>query len=171
MKMMLKTPIVLVLITAVGATVFRSVHSPSPTPPTPPMSPTTSMKKLTPVLTVDAVEPAAAFWTERLGFRRTMEVPAEGGAGLQFAALEKDGVEIMYQTRASLAADQPKLAGDEYRTMLFIEVSDLDAVERALSGVEVVVPRRTTFYGMDELTVREPGGSIVVFAQPTGQEN
>jgi len=50
----------------------------------------------------------------------------------------------------------------------FIEVSDIESVVRALEGVDVVVPRRQTFYGMDEIGVREPGGHIVMFAQPTG---
>jgi hypothetical protein len=35
-----------------------------------------------------------------------------------------------------------------------------------MEGVEVVSPRRTTFYGMHEIAVREPGGNVVVFAQP-----
>ena len=29
-----------------------------------------------------------------------------------------------------------------------------------------MVPRRQTFYGMDEIGVREPGGHVVMFAQP-----
>ena len=44
--------------------------------------------------------------------------------------------------------------------------SDKVAVERALEGIEPVIPRRRTFYGMDEVCVREPGGRVVVFAQP-----
>ena len=51
---------------------------------------------------------------------------------------------------------------------MFIEVSDVESVERALSGVGVVVPRRKTFYGMDEIGVKEPGGHVVMFAQPIG---
>jgi hypothetical protein len=38
-------------------------------------------------------------------------------------------------------------------------------VVRALEGVEPVIPRRTTFYGADELIVREPAGNVVTFAQ------
>ena len=123
-----------------------------------------TMKKLTPVLMVEKVEPCAEFWTSRLGFARTVELPHEGELG--FVILAKDGVEIMYQSRASVAADIPPLAGERHRTALFIEVSDVDAVERALEGVEIVHPRRRTFYGMDELIVREPGGNVVTFAQP-----
>lgn len=126
------------------------------------------MKKLTPVLIVDHVEPAAEFWSGRLGFQRTVELPHDGELG--FVILVKDGVEIMYQSRASVAADLPPLAEDTYRTALFIEVEDLDAVERAVQGVEIVSPRRTTFYGMAEITVREPGGNVVTFAQPMEEQ-
>ena len=39
--------------------------------------------------------------------------------------------------------------------------------EQALKGVEIVVPRRKTFYGADEIGVREPGGNAVIFGQHT----
>jgi uncharacterized glyoxalase superfamily protein PhnB len=122
------------------------------------------MKKLTPVLVVDSIEPAAAFWRDRLGFEQHLEVPHEGQPG--FVALNRDGVEIMYQTRASVAADMPALAEGPYRSVLFVEVKDLNAVERAMAGADVVTPRRRTFYGMDEIAVRDPAGNVVVFTQP-----
>ena len=50
-------------------------------------------------------------------------------------------------------------------TFLFIEVDDLNAVEKALKGVQPVVPRRTTFYGADELIVKDPAGNHVTFAE------
>ena len=148
---------VLLLLAAPAAAAVR------PNPTVPEEGPAMTMKKLTPVLVVDRVEPCAEFWTGRLGFRRTAEVPHDGALG--FVILEKDGVEIMYQSRASAAADLPPLAEGAHRTVLFLEVGDLDAVERAVQGVEVVSPRRTTFYGMHEIAVREPGGNVVVFAQ------
>lgn len=123
-----------------------------------------TMKKLTPILYVERIEPAIAFW-ERLGFARTAEVPHEDHLG--FLILQKDGVEVMYQTRDSVQADLPAVAErlTMEGSMLFIEVDDLDAVERALEGAERVVPRRKTFYGADELFVREPAGNLVGFAQ------
>ena len=149
----------LLLVLAGAAAAYRTVEAA-------PKAPAVAMRKLTPVLVVDRVEPAAAFWRERLGFEQQFEVPHEGAVG--FVSLTNGGVEIMYQSRASVAADLPSLAAGEHRTVLFIEVDDLDAVERAMQGVEIVHPRRTTFYGMHEITVREPGGNVVVFAQPTG---
>lgn len=125
------------------------------------------MKKLTPVLYVDEIESALTFWVDRLGFEKTMEVPHGGRLG--FVGLQKGAVEIMYQTRESVAADVPSLAESPTGgTFLFIEVEDVDAVEKALEGVEPVIPRRKTFYGADELVVREPGGNVITFAQMGG---
>jgi uncharacterized glyoxalase superfamily protein PhnB len=126
------------------------------------------MKKLTPIIVVDAIEPCLGFWTDRLGFEVTVTVPHEEHIG--FAILAKDNVEIMYQSRASVAADVP--AVEEHvggAPVLFIEVEDVDAVERALGGAEVLVPRRQTFYGMDEIFVRAPCGTVVGFAAPVGK--
>ena len=122
------------------------------------------MQKLTPVLYVEEIEPALPFWVDRLGFEKTAEVPQ--GDRLGVVILQKGGVEVMYQTRASVEHDVPALAGTPMGgSLLFIQVEDLDAVARALEGVEPVVPRRKTFYGADELIVREPAGNVVTFAQ------
>ena len=43
-------------------------------------------------------------------------------------------------------------------------VDALDEVIGALGDTEVVVPRRQTFYGMDEVFVRAPCGTLVGFA-------
>lgn len=119
--------------------------------------------KLTPILTVDAIEPCLPFWTDRLGFSKTTEVPHEDRIG--FVILERDGIEVMYQSMASVVADLPALASLPVGgSVLFIEVDDIDAVEKAMEGAEIVVPRRSTFYGAEEIFAREPGGHIVGFA-------
>jgi uncharacterized glyoxalase superfamily protein PhnB len=129
-----------------------------------PLPERSAMKRLTPVLYVEAIEPVLDFWVERLGFTRTAEVPE--GNDLGFVILENGPVQIMYQTRRSVQNDIPQLASSPMGgSFLFIEVEDLDAVVRALEGVEPVVPRRKTFYGADELIVREPAGNVVTFAQ------
>jgi uncharacterized glyoxalase superfamily protein PhnB len=127
---------------------------------------TITMKKLTPVLVVDEIEPCLPFWIDRLGFQKTVEIPE--GSKLGFVILQKDGVEVMYQSRASVEKDIPSMVPERggHPIGLFVEVSDVAAVERALEGVEIILPRRRTFYGMDEVGAREPGGNAVVFAQP-----
>jgi hypothetical protein len=127
---------------------------------------TSTMTKLTPVIVVDEIESCLAFWVDRLGFEKTVEVPE--GSRLGFVMLRKDGVEVMYQSRESVEKDVPAVLPERrgHSIALFVEVSDVAAVERALEGLEVIVPRRRTFYGMDEIGVREPGGNAVIFAQP-----
>ena len=122
------------------------------------------MNKLTPVLYVESIESALPFWVDRLGFEVTAKVPE--GDRLGFVILQKGNVEVMYQTIESVKQDVPELADSPLRgSFLFIQVDDLDAVEKALEGIAPVVPRRKTFYGADELIMREPAGNVVTFAQ------
>jgi uncharacterized glyoxalase superfamily protein PhnB len=122
-------------------------------------------KKMTPVLPVEAIEPVLPFWVERLGFEKTVEVPE--GERLGFVILVKGGVEVMYQSWASIAKDVPQMAREPRgTTFLYLEIepADFDDVVKQLAGVEVVLPVRKTFYGAREIGVREPGGNIVTFA-------
>ncbi|MFL5494641.1 MAG: VOC family protein [Gemmatimonadales bacterium] len=130
--------------------------------------PTVKLNKLSPVLVVEEIEPCLSFWVDRLGFTKVAEVPE--GNRLGFVMLQKDGIEVMYQSRESVRKDIPAMADvPAGGTNLYIDVADVAAVERAVKGVEVVVPRRKTFYGADEIGVREPGGNAIIFGQHTSQ--
>lgn len=131
------------------------------------------MNKLTPIMTVEAIEPCLPFWTDRFGFEVTATVPH--GDAIGFAMLQKGNVELMYQSRASVEGDLGPASAEtgheglveriaKSTTTLFIEVASLDEVVGALEGADVVVPRRQTFYGMDEIFVRAPCGTFVGFA-------
>ncbi len=119
------------------------------------------MTKLTPNLVVERIEDCLPFWT-RLGFTKTVEVP--DGDRLGFVILAKPPIEIMLQTRASVAGDVAPLADGPYRAMLYIEVDKLAPIKKALGDTPLVVPERTTFYGVRELIVRDPAGHIITFA-------
>ena len=130
------------------------------------MPDTAILKKLTPVLVVEAIEPSLAFFEKRIGFTKTVEVPHDGKIG--FAILVRDGVELMLQSEASVQADmgiasKPTLGSS---AALYVEVSDLEAIVKALEGVKLALARRKTFYGAEEVGVIEPGGHFIVFAQP-----
>jgi uncharacterized glyoxalase superfamily protein PhnB len=124
------------------------------------------IKKLTPVLMVDSIEPVLPLW-EALGFTRAVEVPH--GERLGFVILQSDGAEVMYQTFDSVRADEPKsLEGRRAigASALFVEVDDLDAVSaRVPAGSDVIVKRRKTFYGSTEMIVRDAAGNVVVLAE------
>ena len=47
---------------------------------------------------------------------------------------------------------------------LYVRVSNVELVVPAVADADVIVPLRKTFYGMHEITVREPGGHAVTFA-------
>lgn len=127
------------------------------------------LRKIVPIIAVDAIEPCLSFWTDRLGFALVVEVPHEDRLG--FVILVKDGFEVMYQTRASIDADVPEMAATTqgHGIVLYLDVDDINAVERMVAGLEVVVPRRTTFYNAEEIYVRAPCGTVVGFAQPGGE--
>lgn len=127
------------------------------------------VKRITPVLYVEKIEPCVDFWTSRFGFQKTAEVP--DGDHLAFVILQKDSLEIMYQSFASAAKDAPAIARDIEggRTFLYVEVEKLDPFIAAAKTANVVLPVRTTFYGAKEIGLKEPAGHVVVFAEMTAQ--
>jgi uncharacterized glyoxalase superfamily protein PhnB len=50
-------------------------------------------------------------------------------------------------------------------TFLYVEVGSLDNVIAAMDGVEVAMPERMAFYGAREITVKDPAGHFITFAQ------
>ena len=129
--------------------------------------PTATTKKLTPVLMVEAIEPCLPLWIDRLGWTKTVEVPEDDQLG--FVILAKDGAELMYQTWKSVEKDigSPPRRPQGTSVGIFIEVSDIDDIEKRIEGLPIALPRRKTFYGMEEIGVTEAGGHMVVFAQAT----
>ena len=124
------------------------------------------LRRVTAVLLVDRVEPTRDFF-KRVGFTAIVEI--REGDGLGFAILERDGVQLMVETR-----DNPResaalraVTRDSKSAQVFVEVDDLDAVIDSLRGAPVLVERHGTFYGADETTYTEPGGNLVTFAQFT----
>jgi hypothetical protein len=122
------------------------------------------VKRATPVLFVDSVAATRDFFA-RVGFTVTVEIPDGKAEG--FAILERDGVQVMVESRdnsnepAAVRAKSKKAAAAH----VFVEVDDLNAVVTALGRAEILVERHKTFYNSDELTYLEPGGHLVTFAQ------
>ncbi len=121
------------------------------------------LKRVSPVLFVDAIEPCLPLW-ETLGFTRTVEVPDNLGK-LGFVILARDGHEVMYQSRTSAKTDVPALAEGAWRSALYFEVDDLDGFAHLTKGAPAVFARRKTFYGAEEFGVRDAAGNVITFAQ------
>lgn len=119
--------------------------------------------KITPILFMQRIEASLEFWTQRLGFEKTVEVPQDDHLG--FVILIKDGGEVMLQTQESMDKDLgPEAQKFRGATTLFMEVADFADIRQRVAGAEIVVPERVTFYGMREIGVREPGGHLLIFA-------
>jgi uncharacterized glyoxalase superfamily protein PhnB len=126
---------------------------------------TMNVKRITPVLFAEEVEPCVKFWVDRLGFQKTAEVPE--GNKLGFAMLQKGNVELMYQSYASADKDASSISQLVRKgpTFLYVEVDSLDETIAAIHGAEVVMPVRTTFYGAKEISIKDPAGHFITFAQ------
>ncbi len=129
-----------------------------------------AISQSTPVLYVESIAPSLAFF-EALGFAKTMdvhEVPDDPSTPLGFCILQQGTQEVMLQTHQGAindAGDMDPAHFTSAHSFLFMQTDDLDAVERALAGNVVLIPRRKTFYGATEIGWREPGGHVVVVAQ------
>lgn len=122
-----------------------------------------NIEKVTPCRIVDRIEPCLPFWCGALGYEKRVEVPHDGAIG--FVLLEGPAGELMFQTRASLAADLPAVAAKRPDTVLFVDVVSLAEARKDAASAEVLVAERTTFYGTRETVVVDPQGTVVIFAQ------
>jgi len=124
-----------------------------------------AIKRITPILFAEEIESCIQFWTQRMGFTKTVEVPE--GDRLGFALLEKDGLELMYQSYASVEKDNPATAEAVKKgpAFLYIDVDDLERALAAVGNAEIVMPVRSTFYGSKEFGIKDPVGHYIIFAQ------
>jgi catechol 2,3-dioxygenase-like lactoylglutathione lyase family enzyme len=132
-----------------------------------------------PNLIVADMAPSIAFYRDLLGLKVTMSVSADkdySPDGLVddavFAALNWDGAELMLQTRDSLAAENPEFAAPPSggpMGIVFIRGYDPASVAERVPAEFHVRGPETTWYGMNELTLRDPDGHIVTLALPTGE--
>src|SRR4051794_6668639 len=129
--------------------------------------------KTTSVLIVERVEPVLPFWS-KLGITPSVQVPDEAAKDgrLAFVILSAEGLDVLYQTVASITGDTVASASDKQafrlepqQGTLYVEVDDLAQVESRLSGERLVMPRRKTFYGATEAGYADPAGNIVIFSE------
>ena len=126
------------------------------------------LKKLTPNLMVENVAKTLAFYRERLGFAVVTTLPDH--EPFDFAIVQRDGVELMFQSRLSLSENVPALTGSPIGASqtFYIEVTGIrDLYESLREKVELVVDFHTTFYGTQEFYFRDINGYILSFSEPS----
>jgi uncharacterized glyoxalase superfamily protein PhnB len=128
------------------------------------------LKKLTPNLMVEDVARTLAFYRETLGFQVITTLPEQ--EPFDFAIVQRDGVELMFQSRPSLSENVPALTGSPIGASqtFYIEVTGIgDLYEALREKVEIVVDFHTTFYGTQEFYFRDINGYILSFSESSQQ--
>ena len=133
-------------------------------------------KKLTTNMMVEDVSRTVDFYSEVLGFELVMGVPENSqeivttrqkGQALGFAIMKCGNIEMMFQTKQSLAKEIPEFEGMEIGGALtfYIEVQDVKGLYAKLKDkVTIVKDMQKTFYGMQEFYIRDCNGYILTFA-------
>ncbi|HEV2653407.1 MAG TPA: VOC family protein [Ktedonobacteraceae bacterium] len=124
------------------------------------------LNKLTPNIMVEDVNRALQFYKEALGFEIVATVPDEGQ--FDWAMLKRDGVEIMFQSRASLGAEIPVLQQREIGGALtfYMNIEGIKELYADLKGkVSIVQEMHTTFYGAQEFAIQDSDGYILSFSE------
>jgi uncharacterized glyoxalase superfamily protein PhnB len=124
------------------------------------------LKKLTPNLMVEDVQQTLNYYRDVLGFQAVMTLPET--APFDFAILQRDGVELMLQSRESLSENVPALTGSPIGASqtFYIEVTGIADLYRQLRDrVEILVDLHTTFYGTQEFYFRDLNGYILSFSE------
>lgn len=116
------------------------------------------IRDATPVLLVNAVVKAAAYYTDRLGFA----VDSFWGEPPTFAIARREGVSIMLN---QVDAGDTFRSNRDYggRFSLYIDTSDADALhaEFQAKGADIVCPPADQPYMMREFQVRDLDGHLL----------
>ena len=121
------------------------------------------VRQLWPLLAVQDIDRAVAFYRDQLGFAVVGEAHSQGK--LYWCRLERGGASIMLQ-HATHEDSAPHGRG---RGVVFYFVcDDADAMYAELSsrGVQLKPPT-VAHYGMKQIFVPEPDGYLVCFESPT----
>ena len=128
--------------------------------------PAPTFTKLTPNMMVEDVNATVDFYRDVLGFETVMTVP--DGGRLDWALVRRDGVEVMFQSRTSLAEELP-LFGEKPTGGALTYYIGLVGVERLYEQIRRRVPivhdLETTFYGTREFSIEDCNGFILTFAE------
>jgi uncharacterized glyoxalase superfamily protein PhnB len=134
------------------------------------------LKKITANIIVSNVNEILDFYEKILGFSLVMAVPEgsqqvvtvrDAATPLGFVIIRRDDVELMLQSRKSLAKELPSLAAPPVGTpfTLYIQVDGIEALYKSIKdNAAIIEDLHTTFYGTREFCIRDSGGHVLTFA-------
>ena len=129
-------------------------------------------KKLSPNFIVDNVDETVRFYRDLLKFNLNMSVPAE--PPFVWAALVRDNVEVMIQSRESASKVIPLFENKEAGGSLtiYIEMEDImELYDSIKTQVTLIEDLHTKPYGMREFSIQDNNGFVLAFAQRVEEFN
>ena len=124
-------------------------------------------RAVTPMLLVDDVNKAVAFYQDVLGARLRYSLPQN--PPFEWASLLLGDVEFMFWQREAAQREYSDVllsSGKPSDFMVYVYVDNVHALyELVKCKVTVLQEPKDQFYGIREFTVRDPFGFILTFAQ------
>ena len=126
-------------------------------------------KTVMPIIAVDSVDDARAYYLEKLGFGHMMGMLGKDGK-LDFCTVVLGGARVML-TRAQGASDGTGHSSTPRPVELYLEVDDVQGYHDQLKkrGVKIVAELETQWWGDRTFTVQDPYGYRIWFFQQVGQ--
>jgi lactoylglutathione lyase len=127
---------------------------------------TAKLKKLTPNLMVEDVNRTVEFYKDVLDFTLLATVPEEGT--YNWAMMKSDGVEIMFQSIASLSDEysQFRYKAPGGTLNLYIDVENVQGLYEAVHNRATLLHHlHKTFYGAQEFAIQDCNGYVLTFAE------
>ncbi len=123
---------------------------------------TATVSELVPLLFVDDIEKAVAFYCERLGFELVNKWEPDGK--LSWCRIERGGVAVMLQQ--ACAEDGPA-EGRGRGVGFFFNCDDVDKAYAQFSANGLKLdPPAVAFYGMNQVFFKDPDGYELCFQSP-----
>ena len=118
------------------------------------------IERNTPEFLVRDVDAAVSYYTERLGFVLDMRVPEDHGQPAEWAMVKRDNASFMFEKREPF--------GDGKGVDFYLNVTDVMELldEFRGRGAEIIGEPENTWYGMRNVTVRDPNGYDLIFSSP-----
>jgi len=121
---------------------------------------------LSPNLMVDNVTKSIDFYSKNFGFELINSMPGEGE--VVWAMMKQSNVTIMFHEKKNMTDEYHLFANKNISAtmVLYIVVDDVKAFYKTIEPSLILKELHTTFYKMQEFSVKDHQGYVLTFAQP-----
>jgi uncharacterized glyoxalase superfamily protein PhnB len=125
--------------------------------------------QLMPMISVDSVDQARAFYIDQLGFGHMMGMLGKDG-NLDFCTVTLGGAKVMLM-RSQQSTEATGTTSSKRPVEIYLEVSDVDAYHKQLTakGIKATSPLTDQWWGDRTFTVIDPFGYQIWFYQTVGE--